>query len=226
MSNAVQTLASLLAAATMLVSNSANMAAPQNDFSGDLFLVNRQWRVSEYYVPVLREVKVTGAQDMVDRAATAYEEMAEACKKATGEKMIAVSGYRSFSKQKRLYSAKLSRVKTNEKADEYVARPGASEHQTGMAMDVGQAGKAVVTNAFRNTEVGKWMAANCWRYGFILRYGEDWERITGYKYESWHVRYVGKAVAKQIHENPVPFETWLISYRQQKLSSILGIEVK
>ena len=224
MSNPVQAVASLLSAASMLFSTTADTAAPQNDFDGTLFLVNRQWRISENYVPETRLVKVYGGQYMRDEAATAYEEMAAACKKETGEKMIAVSGYRSYAKQKRLYRNKLSNVGGSEaKADEYVARPGASEHQTGAAMDVGQSGKATLTKSFHYTEVGKWLRENCWRFGFILRYGEDWESVTGYKYESWHVRYVGKECAAQIHEDPVPFETWLISYRKQQLAKIMGV---
>lgn len=128
-----------------------------------------------------------------------------------------MSGYRSYDKQSAIYSNKLKRVGSQAKADEYVARPGASEHQTGMAMDVGQVQASSLTEAFGKTVGGKWLRENCWRFGFILRYGEGWEAVTGYKYEPWHVRYVGIEVSTQLHENPMPFETWLLSYREQQL---------
>ena len=224
MSSLVQGLASLVTAAAMLFSETANTAAPQNDFSGNLFLVNRQWRVSKYYVPSgMRTVEVTGKQSMRSEAAAAFEMMAEDCDEATGKRMTAVSGFRSYSKQEAIYANKLKRVKTEAKADEYVARPGASEHQTGNAMDVGQDGEPTVVDSFANTAVGKWLKENCWKYGFILRYGQDWQKITGYKWESWHVRYVGTEVAKEIHEDPQPFETWLLNERAERLWTILGV---
>lgn len=111
---------------------------------------------------------------MALEASYALEDMAEACREETGKRMIAVSGYRSYEKQDRLYANKLKKVKTQAKADEYVARPGASEHQTGFAMDVGQDGEPTVVNSFHHTKVGEWLRENCWKYGFILRYGEDW----------------------------------------------------
>ena len=88
-------------------------------------------------------------------------------------------------------------------------------------MDVGQQSKPNLTEKFAETEGGIWARENCWRFGFILRYGEDWEAVTGYKYEPWHFRYVGKELAKEIHDANVPFETWMTGYRVKVLENLL-----
>ena len=107
------------------------------------------------------------------------------------------------------------------KADEYVARPGASEHQLGLAMDVGQKSKVNLTASFGSTKGGKWVRENCWRFGFILRYDEGWEDVTGYNFEPWHVRYVGLEAAAELHENPMPFETYLLGLREERLNAMM-----
>lgn len=220
-------LVSMAAAGLMLLSVPLDTAAPQNNPRGDLFLVNRQWMVSEGFEPEnLREAQVPGSvRRMREDAAEALEEMYAACKEETGMTLISVSGYRAYRSQYNIYHRKLVRVKNNEaKAQEYVAPPGASEHQTGLAMDVGQKNAAALNEKFRNTIGGKWVAANCWRFGFILRYGETWEDITGYKYEPWHFRYVGKKFAKEIHEADIPLETWLIQHRMDLIADLLKEE--
>ena len=166
-------------------------------------------------------VQVSGRKSMRAAAATAFEEMAEACKKETGKQLTCVSGFRSYETQRNLYANKLKKVKTEAKADEYVARPGASEPQLGLARDVGQVQEQSLVRAFGDTVGGKWIRENCWRFGFILRYGEEWESITGYKYEPWHVRYVGLETSTAIHEDPVPFETYLLRLREERLTDIL-----
>ncbi len=220
-------LVSMAAAGLMLLSVPLDTAAPQNNPRGNLFLVNRQWMVSEGFEPDnLREAEVPGSvRRMREDAAEALEEMYAACKEETGMVLISVSGYRAYRSQYNIYHRKLVSVKHNEaKAQEYVAPPGASEHQTGLAMDVGQKNAAALNEKFRNTVGGKWAAANCWRFGFILRYGETWEDITGYKYEPWHFRYVGKKLAKEIHEADVPLETWLIQHRMNLIADLLKEE--
>ena len=217
-------LVSMAAAGLMLLSVPLDTAAPQNNPRGELFLVNRQWMVSEGFEPDnLREAQVPGSvRRMREDAAEALEEMYAACKEETGMTLISVSGYRAYRAQYNIYHRKLVRVKNSEaKAQEYVAPPGASEHQTGLAMDVGQKNAAALNEKFRNTVGGKWVAANCWRFGFILRYGETWEDITGYKYEPWHFRYVGKKFAKEIHEADIPLETWLIQHRMDLIADLL-----
>ena len=226
MATVTQSLAALLAAGTMLFSGSRDAAAPQNDVDGLLVLVNRGWRVSENYVPETRMANVQGqVRSMRPDAAEALEEMFAACKEETGYTPVSVSGYRSYSKQNTIYANKLKRVGGSvEKADQYVARPGASEHQLGLAMDVGQKNKTSLTDAFANTQCGQWLAENCWRFGFILRYQEGWEEITGYNYEPWHVRYVGKENAEAIYADPKPLEEYLVEVRTQTLLDLLGAE--
>ena len=220
-------LVSVLAAGTMILSGTLEEAAPQHDADGLLFLVNRQYMVSDAFEPSdLVEAQVPGqVREMRAEAAAALEEMYAACLEETGAQLISVSGYRSYSKQDKLFRAKLQRVNNKvELAQEYVAPPGASEHHLGLAMDIGQQSKPTLNEKFAETEGGIWARENCWRFGFILRYGEDWEDITGYKYEPWHFRYVGKELAKEIHDAGVPFETWLTDYRVRVLKDLLKEE--
>ena len=220
-------LASILAAGSMILSGALDEAAPQHDADGLLFLVNRQYRISDAFTPDdLTEAQVPGqVREMRAEAAAALEEMYAACLEETGCQLISVSGFRSYSKQEKLYKAKLQRVNgKKELAEEYVAPPGASEHHLGLAMDIGQQSKPTLNEMFAETEGGIWARENCWRFGFILRYGEEWEDITGYKYEPWHFRYVGKDLAKEIHDAGVPFETWLTEYRVRVLRELLKEE--
>jgi len=217
-------LLSLLSSISLLVSASLNKAAPHNDADGLLFLANRQYTVSDAYEPAdLTMSDVPGqVRRMRPEAAAALREMFHACKEETGMQLLSISGYRSYAKQEGIYKRKLRAVKGNvAKAQEYVAPPGASEHQLGVAMDIGQKHKINLEVSFGDTEGGKWARENCWRFGFILRYDEPWEDITGYKYEPWHFRYVGLEYAKQIHEANVPLETWLIEHRVETLKSLL-----
>ena len=216
---------SLLTAASTLVSGAIYKAAPQNDINGRLFLVNRQWMITAAYEPADLEMSDVPGQvrRMRTEAAEALKEMFAACKEETGRQLLSISGYRSYDRQEGIYKHKLRSVKGNEaKAQEYVAPPGASEHQLGLAMDIGQKHKIHLERSFAETEGGKWCRANCWRFGFILRYDEPWEEITGYKYEPWHFRFVGKEYAKEIHDANVPLETWLIGHRLKVIGELLG----
>lgn len=211
MANILEQLLSLAAAGTMMISNSLMTAAPHNDVDGLLFLQNRQWRVSRYYEPETIKAAVPGQlQDMRADAAAALEEMFAACKAEIGVTLKAVSGYRSYQRQATIYQNKLDRVKTQEKADQYVARPGASEHQLALAMDVGQKNDEVnLTSSFGKTKGGKWVAEHCWEYGFILRFPADKCEMTGIGYEPWHYRYVGKEAAQAMRESGQCLEEYL-----------------
>lgn len=215
-------LLSLAAAGTMMTSAAMDTAAPQHDPDGLLFLANRTWRVSKAFVPEYRLTNVPGqVRNLRDDAARALEKMFAACKEEIGITLVSVSGYRSYAKQTNIYNAKVKNVGSKAKADEYVARPGASEHQLALAMDVGQKGKTNLNAGFARTEGGKWLAENCWRFGFIIRYQQGWEDITGYEYEPWHVRYVGTEYAKMISEKNVPFETFMKDLRESILLDIV-----
>ena len=105
------------------------------------------------------------------------------------------SGFRSFERQQELYTMYTSKD-GHDMADIYSARPGQSEHQTALAFDLNS-----VDSSFADTAEGKWVNENCYKYGFIVRYPKDKETITGYKYEPWHLRYVGESLAKIIYNN-------------------------
>ena len=222
--NLLTRMLSLVTAGSMLLGGALEEAAPHQNVHGLLFLVNREYMVADSFEPdELVEAQVYGSvREMQPEAAAALEEMFAACKEETGAELISVSGYRSYTKQGNIYNRKLRDVGGKvELAQEYVAPPGASEHHLGLAMDIGQKDKATLHESFAETEGGIWARENCWRFGFILRYDEGWEDVTGYKYEPWHFRYVGKELAKEIHDAGVPFETWLIGYRVRVLERIL-----
>ena len=221
MAGMLEQLLSLAAAGVMMVSTSLNEAAPQNDVSGLLFLQNRQWRASSAYIPEVRLTDMQGkVREMRDDAAAALERMAADCKAETGEIIVSVSGYRSYQTQATIYQRKKENVGVK-KADQYVARAGASEHQLGLAMDLGWKDYQGTSEKFVRSKAGKWTTENCWKYGFILRYQAGWEDITGYNQEEWHFRYVGEEHAKAIYENQMPLETYLILLRQEVLMDIV-----
>jgi len=142
-------------------------------------------------------------------ARTAFQQMAAEAT-LSGYDLVAFSTYRSFDYQTQLYD----RYVTNdgqEAADRYSARPGYSEHQTGLAFDIGEQlfEQHFARESFGETEAGKWVAANAHKYGFIMRYPKGSEKITGYMYEPWHFRFVGKELAVQVYEANVTLEEFL-----------------
>ena len=207
---------SIVAASAALLDGSMKAAMPDKNMEGTMFLINRQHAVSEFFVPeALRKVEATGmSQSMREDAATALEEMFEAAKE-DGVRLSVVSGYRSYSKQATIYQRKVATTGSEEKADELVARAGTSEHQLGLAMDVSKNGSSSLTERFAETEEGQWVYQNAHRFGFIVRYLEGYEEITGYSYEPWHVRYVGREHAAAIYASQEPMETYMTDYKLQ-----------
>ena len=190
----------------------------ENDISlgGNLFLVNRDYMITADYVPddlVMPNVRRNSSSVLMRReAAEALEKMFQAAKDEKNYTLVAVSGYRSYQTQQSIYRR---RVKNSgeAKARLYVALPGASEHQLGLAMDIGRRSNTKLKAAFGNTPEGKWVAENCYRFGFILRYKAEWTETTGYAYEPWHVRYVGVEHAKRIQEYDIPLEDYIALIR-------------
>ena len=135
-------------------------------------------------------------------AQAAFNTMQADAKKA-GLSLSICSGFRSYDYQNQLYNGYVARD-GKAAADTYSARAGHSEHQTGLAMDINYA-----SSAFTNTPEAKWLAANCYKYGFILRYPKGKENITGYMYESWHVRYLGRQLAKEVYDSGLTLEEFL-----------------
>ena len=119
-----------------------------------------------------------------------------------------ISGYRSQSSQATLYNSYVKRD-GQAAADMYSARPGYSEHQTGLAIDLGNTnGSCDLEVCFENTTGGLWIKANVQNYGFIVRYPNGKTDITGYQYEPWHLRYVGIETAKAIYASGKTFEEY------------------
>ena len=124
----------------------------------------------------------------------AFNEM-QADAEALGLNLYISSGFRSYSYQENLYNNYVYQD-GQEAADTYSARPGHSEHQTGLAFDLN-----TIDDSFAYTDEGKWVADNCYKYGLILRYPKGKEQETGYQYESWHLRYVGNELAHKLYNN-------------------------
>lgn len=185
-----------------------NNPTPAKNLNKETILVNKYYYLEKNYVPNNLETISTrfalSNMKLVKEAKDAFEEMASAAKKENLN-IIAMSTYRSYDYQVNLYN-KYVRTDGKEAADTYSGRPGHSEHQTGLAVDVYN-GKVNYTS-FEKTKEFIWMSNNASDYGFILRFPKDKETETGYTYESWHYRYVGKDIAKYIKEHDISFEEY------------------
>jgi len=129
-----------------------------------------------------------------------------------GIELKMTTAYRSYGFQKILYDNYVAQY-GEEEAGKFSAKPGESEHQTGLAVDVSSPSvNYQLTRDFGDTEEGRWLATHAHEFGFILRYPEGKENITGYMYEPWHLRYVGKFVAKEIDLEETTLEEYLQKY--------------
>jgi zinc D-Ala-D-Ala carboxypeptidase len=132
-------------------------------------------------------------------AATALEELITAAKQEQINLLLA-SGYRSYQLQVAVYNANVQKY-GQAGADKQSARPGTSEHQTGLAADIGSVSrKCEIEQCFGNMPEGQWLASNAYKYGFVMRYPENKEAATGYEYEPWHYRYVGKELSAELNK--------------------------
>lgn len=172
-----------------------------------LVLVNKKRNLPSTYAPkdlAAPDVPFSFSGDSPKKklrkpAAAALEKLFAGASKA-GIKLKGVSGYRSYAMQKAIFDAN-SAKKGAAEANRTSAHPGQSEHQTGLAIDVSSASAGyALEESFGTTKEGKWLAKHAYEYGFIIRYPKGKESITGYKYEPWHIRYVGKEAAKAIYE--------------------------
>ncbi|WP_277630920.1 M15 family metallopeptidase, partial [Atopococcus tabaci] len=147
-------------------------------------------------------------KQMRKEAADALKDMFDAAEK-DGITLFARSGYRSYQTQVSLFQNYVSNH-GEEAASKYSARPGQSEHQTGLAMDVtSESVNYQLTEEFGNTPEGEWVRENAHRYGFIIRYPKGKEAITGYIFEPWHLRYLGSELAADVHESGLTYEEYL-----------------
>lgn len=175
-------------------------------------LVNKHNYLKEDYVPEnLKSLSSTYAlsnMKMVEEAANAFESLSKDASKEN-YRIIAMSTYRSYEYQIDLYN-KYVKSDGKDAADTYSGRPGNSEHQTGLAVDVYNQTETY-TN-FEKTKEYNWMQENAYKYGFILRFPKDKENETGYEFESWHYRYVGKDIAKYIHKHNITLEEYIATH--------------
>lgn len=169
-------------------------------------LVNKQRPLAKDFVPKnlvkLSSVGVPSVNDhsMRREAADASRELYDAAGKA-GYHLNFASGYRSYELQTELYTEYVDQL-GQEAADATSAKPGFSEHQTGLAVDIFETNTdCILEGCFGETKPGKWLKENSWKYGFILRYENGTQDVVGYEYEPWHFRYVGKDVAAAYHES-------------------------
>jgi D-alanyl-D-alanine carboxypeptidase len=150
------------------------------------------------------DLRVPGAAEMQMRnvAATALEQMFAGAA-AAGYKLQISTAYRGYDYQKSLYDGYVSSA-GQAAADQESARPGYSEHQTGLAVDIrNQANTCSLEACFGTTPEGEWLAANAYKYGFLLRYPQGKESITGYEYEPWHFRYIGTYLSQELHKDHI-----------------------
>lgn len=179
-------------------------------------LVNKKRNLPNDYVPAdlvkLSEVPTVLENPEVNQLrSAAYEALKELFKAANeeeGYELYARSGYRSYNTQTSLYSSYVDSY-GQKAADKYSAKPGQSEHQTGLSIDITcEAMNLKLDDTFGDTEEGKWVQENAHRFGYIIRYPKDKEDITGYMYEPWHIRYLGEELATNVYESGLTLEEY------------------
>lgn len=169
---------------TAVTSNANNGgAAAQPTYIQGVLIVNKTYGLPRNYGNGLTPETKTALNNMIAGA------------KAEGISLWSVSGYRSYDRQNTLYT-NYCKQSGKEAADRFSARPGYSEHQTGLAIDLNNA-----SSSFAGTKEAIWLEKNCYKYGFIIRYGKDKEQYTGFKYEPWHVRYLGVELATKVTQS-------------------------
>lgn len=173
-----------------------------------LVLVNKNHKLNKDYIPRdLEKISLKYATEekyLRKEAKVAFEKLSEEAR-LRNYKIVAVSTYRSYDYQEKLYDYYVE-TKGLEYADLCSARPGHSEHQTGLAVDV--MGSNNDYDRFEESNEFTWMKENAHKFGFILRYPKGKEQITGFKYEPWHYRYVGIDVATEIYQNNLTLEEY------------------
>lgn len=179
-------------------------------FSIDM-LVNKHYKLDEDFVPDdLVEFDQKYCNDEVQEgnreAVVAFKNMYEAAKKE-GLGLVINSSYRSYQDQENICNT-FKDLYGEGYVTKYVALPGFSEHQTGLAFDIGSTSSKV----FAESKEYEWMKENAYKYGFILRFTKSNAYITGFRSEPWHYRYVGKKIAKYIYENDISFEEYYAEF--------------
>ena len=157
----------------------------------------------KYYYGEPKKIRSEAYNAFIEMWNAAYED---------GIYLILISGYRSAAHQKEVYDA-YQADKGTKYADSIAARTGYSEHQTGLALDIYS--KECTSQAkFHESKSYEWLINNSYKFGFILRYPKDKQNITGYNYESWHYRYLGKDLAKKVYDSGLTFDEYYAYYME------------
>ena len=164
---------------------------PELTYINGILIANKTYALPSTYNPGVDPVANAALQELFAAA------------KNDGLNLFVKSGFRSYATQKSLYNNYVNRDGVAA-ADRYSARPGHSEHQTGLAFDINKA-----SSSFTGSPEAIWLAENCYKYGFIIRYPEGKEAITGYMYESWHIRYLGVETATAVFNSGLCLEEYL-----------------
>lgn len=193
------------------------------------FIINRDYPLTEAYRPddlVIPDIPFGFSDMTLDKrklkkvAAEALEELYAAALAEENLTIYGMSGYRSYDRQYDIYGANLINRGIRH-TNLYSAAPGNSEHQTGLAIDVSCAAVGFgLVERFATTAEGIWLKENCWRFGFILRYPQEKEHITGYAYEPWHIRYVGVPLAYYLFTNNLTLEEYYGTPASQTLEEL------
>ena len=187
-----------------------------NEDLGMLMNVNKFYALSETYTPEnLKNIDLTYAYDeegknkLIDYAYDKFLELWQAANDQ-GFYLMVTSSYRDYESQKEIYDYRVS-TWGERKADETAARPGHSEHQTGLVIDMTSKTEPLA-DSFTDSKAYKWLKDNAYKYGFIERYPEGKTYLTGYSPESWHWRYVGLEAAKTMHDEDITFDEYYAFY--------------
>ncbi len=156
-----------------------------------ILIANKTYSLPADYDPGVNEEALNAFYEMQEDAA------------AEGLNIYISSDYRSYDDQERIYNSYCD-SDGQEIADTYSSRPGHSDHQTGLAFDLNS-----IDDSFGLTPESDWVAENCYKYGFIIRFPEGKEEYTGYQYEPWHIRYIGTEKAAEVYESSLSLEEFL-----------------
>ncbi|MDY5731032.1 MAG: M15 family metallopeptidase [Eubacteriales bacterium] len=216
----LQSIATVLSIASLFTSSFTHFM-PDRDLHSPLFVVNKKYLLGKNYAPEITTIQAFGVEREI--RSDLYDPLSDLIQgaKADGVDMHLVSGYRSYAKQAKVFDTKQSKV-GKEKAADVVALPGSSEHQLGLSVDVSYDNWMGINERLENTKQGKWLRKQGYDYGFIVRYLREYEDVTGYTYEPWHIRYVGKEHAKAIYElGEIPLEYYTSQLRAKAFMQAL-----
>lgn len=191
--------------------------------AGLFILVNKEHPLDKDYKPYpishlenVAKNRLSSDQFMIKEAAEAFDAMTNDAKNIDKIEIVATTAFRTYDRQKQLYDSYVANH-GEAQATRFSAKPGSSEHQTGLAVDVTTPSiNYELSQDFEVTKAFKWLSENAYKYGFILRFPKGKEEITGYMYEPWHYRYVGLNAAKEITLKEITFEEFVENREKEK----------